>query len=71
LGLTMVVVTHELESIKTICDKLTFLSNGNVIFDGDLQGAREKGSEEIQRFFARAKTESKEGSENIKFNFET
>ncbi len=53
LGLSVIIVTHELDSIRTICDKLIFLSGGLVIFDGGLQDAIENGPEEVRKFFAR------------------
>lgn len=36
LGITILVVTHELSSIRTIADNVVFLQNGTVLFDGSL-----------------------------------
>ena len=36
LGITIVVVTHELSSIKSIADNVVFLHKGEVLFDGSL-----------------------------------
>lgn len=52
LGITMVVVTHELDSIRAIADKITFLSAGKVIFDGTLDEAAE-GPAEVRDFLDR------------------
>jgi phospholipid/cholesterol/gamma-HCH transport system ATP-binding protein len=70
LGISIVIVTHELESIKTICDKLTFLSGGYVIFNGDLQEAIEEGPGEVRDFFARQHAEVKEELKPVDFNLE-
>lgn len=53
LGITMVVVTHELDSIRALCDKMTFLSKGKVLFDGTLPDAESGGPEEVRDFLAR------------------
>jgi phospholipid/cholesterol/gamma-HCH transport system ATP-binding protein len=52
LGITMVVVTHELDSIRAIADRITFLSAGKVIFEGTLQEA-ESGPAEVRDFLDR------------------
>ncbi len=51
-GITMVVVTHELESIFAIADRITFLGGGKVIFDGTLDEAAQ-GPEEVVNFLER------------------
>lgn len=53
LGITMVVVTHELDSIRTLCDRMTFLSHGKVICDGTLAEAEKSGPQEVKDFLAR------------------
>ncbi len=52
LGITMVVVTHELDSIRAIADRITFLSTGKVIFEGTLEEAA-SGPEEVRDFLNR------------------
>jgi len=52
LGITMVVVTHELSSIHAIADRITFLSGGKVIFDGTLDEAAD-GPQEVRDFLDR------------------
>src|SRR5690606_14636451 len=52
LGITMLVITHELDSIRSIADRVTFLSGGKVIFDGTLPAAAE-GPPEVRDFLER------------------
>jgi len=70
LGISIVIVTHELESIRTICDKLTFLADGYAIFDGTLTEALENGPETVKQFFARKGTEEAESAATVSFNLE-
>jgi phospholipid/cholesterol/gamma-HCH transport system ATP-binding protein len=70
LGLTIVVVTHELESIRNICDKLTFLAEGNVIFDGTLSEALTSSPERVRQFFAREGGKESGSSMTLSFNLE-
>ena len=51
LGMTIVVVTHELESIKRIAHRITYLDEGKVLFTGTLQEAYDTGIPQIQEFF--------------------
>ncbi|MCK4980346.1 MAG: ATP-binding cassette domain-containing protein, partial [Candidatus Delongbacteria bacterium] len=51
LGITLVIVTHELESIKRIADRIIYLQKGKDIFTGTLEEARTKNIDEINRFF--------------------
>jgi phospholipid/cholesterol/gamma-HCH transport system ATP-binding protein len=53
LGLAMVVVTHELDSIRALCDRMTFLSGGKVSFEGSLSQAESQGPAEVRGFLAR------------------
>jgi phospholipid/cholesterol/gamma-HCH transport system ATP-binding protein len=70
LGITMVVVTHELDSIRAIADKITFLSAGKVIFEGTLEEAAE-GPAEVRDFLDRRSPEaSAKGAEVIAFHRE-
>lgn len=53
LGVTFVVVTHELDSIRMIADEVLFLDLGRVIFNGTVKAAEERGGERVEQFFAR------------------
>ncbi len=37
LGLTMIIITHQLEVVKQICNRVAVLSNGEVIEEGDVK----------------------------------
>ncbi|HHE54752.1 MAG TPA: ATP-binding cassette domain-containing protein [Caldithrix abyssi] len=51
LGMTLVVVTHELGSIKRIADRILFLHQGKAVFYGKLSDALKSDIEPVQRFF--------------------
>ncbi|MDY0018075.1 MAG: ATP-binding cassette domain-containing protein [Candidatus Delongbacteria bacterium] len=51
LGITLVIVTHELESIKRIADRIIYLQKGKNIFCGTIEEAKKSHIEEIDRFF--------------------
>ena len=53
LGVSMVIVSHELESIKVICDKFIYLKEGYVHFDGSLQEGLESDDAILKPFFNR------------------
>jgi phospholipid/cholesterol/gamma-HCH transport system ATP-binding protein len=53
LGITIVVVTHELLSIEKIADNIIFLHRGNVLFDGPFSEARSMSSGPVHEFFER------------------
>jgi phospholipid/cholesterol/gamma-HCH transport system ATP-binding protein len=55
LGITVVLVTHEVSSILRLADKIVFLENGQVAFEGDLNSALESGIPAVVEFFAKAK----------------
>jgi len=52
LGMTVVVVTHELSSIRRIADRVTYLERGRVLFTGTVPEAEGSGIPEVERFFA-------------------
>jgi phospholipid/cholesterol/gamma-HCH transport system ATP-binding protein len=53
LGITVVVVTHELSSIRAIADNIVFLQKGKVLFDGSLAQAVALESGPVFDFFNR------------------
>ncbi|MBD3391086.1 MAG: ATP-binding cassette domain-containing protein [Chitinivibrionales bacterium] len=53
LGITIVVVTHELLSIQTIADNIIFLHKGTLLFDGSLRDARALTRGPLYDFFER------------------
>lgn len=54
LKLSVLIVTHELDSIKTICDKIIFLKNGEVLLDSTLKTGLESDIPEVKEFFTRS-----------------
>lgn len=55
LGMTIILVTHEISSIYRLADRIVFLSAGKVVFAGPLDEAQAAGIGEIDDFFAKAK----------------
>jgi len=51
LKMTIVVVTHELASIHRIADKIIFLEQGKMLFNGTLAEAQKAGIPQIDTFF--------------------
>ena len=62
LGITVVVVTHELFSIEKIADRILFLHKGKTLFDGPYSEAREIGDGPVADFFLRKETEQAAGA---------
>ena len=53
LGITIVVVTHELESAFKIADRITFLDRGEIIMVGSVEEVRNSRSERVQNLLNR------------------
>lgn len=53
LGITIVIVTHELESIRTVADRILMLDRGSIIFEGTLDEAEHTEVERTRQFFER------------------
>ena len=53
LGITLVVVSHELESIRTIADRAVMLSDGRIRAMGSIEELMESGDDEVWKFFHR------------------
>ena len=53
LDITVVVVTHELASIRTIADRALMLAQGRVLFDGPLAEVDDARDPRVRRFFRR------------------
>ncbi len=61
LGMTVVMVTHEVSSILRIADRIIYLDKGKVAFEGTLKEALETETASVQQFFSILK----EASNNI------
>lgn len=55
LGISIVLVTHEVASIMRLADRIIFLDKGKVLFEGPLKDALQKEIELIDRFFNKGK----------------
>jgi len=53
LGITFVIVTHELDSIRKVADRVLMLDRGRVIFTGDLEEAATTTVARVRQFFER------------------
>ena len=51
LNMTIVIVTHELASIHRIADRILFIDNGRLLFDGTLDEAKKTDIPEVKTFF--------------------
>ncbi len=54
LKLSVLIVTHELDSIKTIADKILFLKTGEVLLNCDLKEGLKSELSDVREFFTRA-----------------
>ncbi len=70
LGVSVVIVSHELESIKTITDKFIYLKDGNVLMDASLEDGIHSDIPEIRDFFAREYKHTPANRELYHFDFE-
>jgi phospholipid/cholesterol/gamma-HCH transport system ATP-binding protein len=52
LGISVLMVTHEVTSIMRIADRIVFLDNGIVAFEGSLKKALESNIDSVKQFFS-------------------
>ena len=69
LGVSMVIVSHELESIKTVCDRFISLKDGYVLMDGTLQQGLDSDDPILRHFFNRQCPKEEDHNEYYHFNF--
>jgi len=53
LGITFVIVTHELESIRKVADRILMLDRGKIVFLGTLEDVERTDQERVRQFFDR------------------
>jgi len=53
LGLTFIIVTHELDSIRAVADRILMLDRGKVIFCGTREEAENSPIDRVRQFFER------------------
>ena len=56
LGMSIVVVTHEVSSIQRIADRVVFLDGGKVVFHGTLKEVFESDVEQVKVFFEKSRS---------------
>jgi phospholipid/cholesterol/gamma-HCH transport system ATP-binding protein len=64
-GMSVVVVTHELASIRTIADTVSMLASGRVVAQGSLAEVQASPIPEIRAFFDRVGREGVEGKSSV------
>ena len=52
LGITMVIISHDVESVRRIADRVLFLHQGRLLFSGTRQEMEESEIEELEEFFS-------------------
>ncbi len=52
LGMTLVIVTHEVSSIRRVADKIIYMDKGKVLFNGGLEEALASDIPPLQKFFS-------------------
>ena len=60
-----IVVTHDLDSIRRIADRIVMLDKGYVRFDGTLEDALQCDLPLVKNFFARASSEGHAGVDSL------
>lgn len=65
LGLTIVVVTHELESAFRLADRMIMLDRGRIKLEGTPEEARQNPDERVRQFFDRRADELGGGDEGL------
>ncbi len=55
LGITIILITHEVSSIFRLADRIVFLENGVVAYEGNLEAALRCGIPSVELFFKKAR----------------
>lgn len=62
LGITIILVTHQMEVIEQVCDQMALLQNGRIVVDGKVEDVFLKNPEPLQELLGRSEgTEKKSG----------
>lgn len=69
LGISIVMVTHELNSIDAVAERLLYLAGGRVLLDGTLDEAKNSSLAEVRSFFLREPGRSAENKPSFPFIF--
>jgi phospholipid/cholesterol/gamma-HCH transport system ATP-binding protein len=69
LGITIVAVTHELHSIESIADNISFLHNGTLLFNGTFAEARKQTGGPMHTFFMRKENSGTPPRHQVTYDF--
>jgi phospholipid/cholesterol/gamma-HCH transport system ATP-binding protein len=69
LGVSMVIVSHELESIKIVCDRFVYLKDGYVLKDATLKEGMESDDPVLRHFFNRQCPKENNATDFYNFEF--
>lgn len=56
LGITIIIVTHQMEVVREVCQKVSLLDNGHIITSGEVQEVFLDRSEELHEFLGKEET---------------
>ena len=65
MGITIVIITHEMSVIKQICDRVAVMQSGKVIEEGSILDIFRQPKEALTRDFIRSASPTEKGIENI------
>ncbi|KKB74395.1 MULTISPECIES: methionine ABC transporter ATP-binding protein MetN [Bacillus] len=65
LGLTIVLITHEMHVIRKICHRVAVMENGRVVEEGDVLNVFRKPKEDMTKRFVQQVTEPEETKETL------
>jgi phospholipid/cholesterol/gamma-HCH transport system ATP-binding protein len=51
LGATCITITHDMNTVMTISDKISMIHNGKIIWEGDKRSIKKSGNEIVDQFF--------------------
>jgi len=51
LGMTMIVISHDISSVRRVADRVFFLHKGEILFDGPMREAESSDIPELRRYF--------------------
>lgn len=57
LGISVIIVTHEASSILRIADRVVFIEQGTILFQGDLEAAKASRKQAVREFFDKGRGE--------------
>ena len=68
-GMTMIIVTHEMEVIRSVCDKMSIIENGEIKISGDTQEIFLMNPEPLQNVTGKKRIQLSEDKTVLKISF--